>query len=785
MATLQNIGKLKYRGKDGQWHPLPVVVQDAGGGVSTISGKGAPTSETQGKVNQLYRDEDTQRLYICTATDSGYTWAEVSVGVEIDDTSTEQTKVWSAEKCNQLSEEIANKPNVDNQYSTLYMLSPNGTVYKVKISDAGTLYVDGVASDEEILDDLLPGRILAWHDEFDRTELSDAWTHEIGYVRNNEIQYYTNGAENCYVSDSILHLVALKNRPADGYDWSSASIITRQKYAFYRGLIEAKMKITPNVGVWPAFWAKGDSYYCTFNPLNSLGEKWPQCAEVDVCELVGKSPIMRPNIHWYDDLLGSQKSTNTGMGVSVNGDWHIYGWERTDTAFNFYFDRELIGSVDISALPYADELLRAMYIQFNVAVGGGSVGNPDESLTESSCLVDWVRAYLPKDASSILEPTFSLDCGETFALNASKIRYLRPVWDSDAGSNYAVSWASDNTAVATVYGGKVTAISEGTANITATNANGNTATVELTVDAGAVNLIQTIVIKNVPYVLNYGDSITLSAYIEPDYATDKSLTWSSSDTNIATVEDGIVTAVGSGGGTVIITCSSVDGGASATVSVKCNGDIIIDNIDTTNIIAKYTRNGMSTDETWSDDTGNCLTFDFANMSYSSSYKIYYDSPYGYYGRTSTTRTPSIKPTNYFAVCDTPETFTLFFVFYYLGTESSSRQGIGTFTDGSTEFANLAFLSNGAVSISQYATVGNAKDGYNYVAITYDGSTLTARLNSVDNPVSLDITSKSKIGLTGYGQAFGPDDMAGFILYDGIKTTDEISEIFAQLTEMYE
>ena len=78
MATLQNIGKLKYRGKDGQWHPLPVVVQDAGCGVSTISGKGAPTSETQGEVNQLYRDEDTQRLYICTATDGGYTWAEVS-----------------------------------------------------------------------------------------------------------------------------------------------------------------------------------------------------------------------------------------------------------------------------------------------------------------------------------------------------------------------------------------------------------------------------------------------------------------------------------------------------------------------------------------------------------------------------------------------------------------------------------------------------------------------------------------------------------------------------------
>lgn len=91
MATLQNIGALKYRGTDGQWHPLPVVVQDASGGVgvSTISGKGAPTSATQGAVNQLYRDEDTQKLYICTATDGGYTWSEVSGGsVDVDATLT-------------------------------------------------------------------------------------------------------------------------------------------------------------------------------------------------------------------------------------------------------------------------------------------------------------------------------------------------------------------------------------------------------------------------------------------------------------------------------------------------------------------------------------------------------------------------------------------------------------------------------------------------------------------------------------------------------------------------
>ena len=111
MTTLQNIGKLKYRGKDGQWLPLPVVVQDADGSVSTISGKGAPTSATQGKVNQLYRDEDTQRLYICTATDGGYTWAAVSGGgsVDVDATLTQSGKAADAKAAGEAIEKKLDK----------------------------------------------------------------------------------------------------------------------------------------------------------------------------------------------------------------------------------------------------------------------------------------------------------------------------------------------------------------------------------------------------------------------------------------------------------------------------------------------------------------------------------------------------------------------------------------------------------------------------------------------------------------------------------------------------
>lgn len=87
MATLQNLGVLKYRDKYGNWKPLPVVLQNS----RTISGKGQPTESTVGQLNQLYRDESTDKLYICTGVEGGYTWAAVVSDTEDAVTYTAQT----------------------------------------------------------------------------------------------------------------------------------------------------------------------------------------------------------------------------------------------------------------------------------------------------------------------------------------------------------------------------------------------------------------------------------------------------------------------------------------------------------------------------------------------------------------------------------------------------------------------------------------------------------------------------------------------------------------------
>ncbi len=68
--------------------------------------------------------------------------------------------------------------------------------------------------------------------------------------------------------------------------------------------------------------------------------------------------------------------------------------------------------------------------------------------------------------------------------------------------------------------------------------------------------------------LKIGESVTLTATIEPDDADNKNVVWSSSDMNVATVADGVVTAVSVGD--AIITVTTVDGSFTAECNVKVN-----------------------------------------------------------------------------------------------------------------------------------------------------------------------------------------------------------------------
>ena len=137
-------------------------------------------------------------------------------------------------------------------------------------------------------------------------------------------------------------------------------------------------------------------------------------------------------------------------------------------------------------------------------------------------------------------------------------------------TNQKVTWSSNNTTVATVENGKVTAVSGGKANISVTTEDGNhTATCEVTVTVPVtgVTLSQT----ELPLVK--GTTATLTATVSPTDATNKKVIWSSNNSSVATVENGQVTAMSVGNATITVTTE--DGNHTAMCEVVVTAPILV------------------------------------------------------------------------------------------------------------------------------------------------------------------------------------------------------------------
>ena len=127
----------------------------------------------------------------------------------------------------------------------------------------------------------------------------------------------------------------------------------------------------------------------------------------------------------------------------------------------------------------------------------------------------------------------------------------------------SVTWTSSDTKIATVdANGKVTAVAEGAAIITATSVNGKTAQC-IVVVAKKPNPVTSITLNKTTLNITEGNSETLTVTYAPEDADDRTVTWTSSNEDIACVDDeGNVTGIKTG--SAVITATTSNG-----VSVKC------------------------------------------------------------------------------------------------------------------------------------------------------------------------------------------------------------------------
>ncbi|MBQ3543803.1 MAG: Ig-like domain-containing protein [Lachnospiraceae bacterium] len=198
---------------------------------------------------------------------------------------------------------------------------------------------------------------------------------------------------------------------------------------------------------------------------------------------------------------------------------------------------------------------------------------PGRVIPNGDYLTDGGSATLIKnervDDNTVKPTSITVSPTSVSVLEGNTTTVTATVLPTDA-SNKKVTWTSSNDSVATVSGGTITGVSVGTATITAKTSNGLTATVSVTVKENP-NIVKPtgVTVSPTTLTLTEGDASKVTATVAPSNATNKTVTWTSADTSVATVDStGLVTAVGEGSTTITAKTSN---GLTATVSVTVEG----------------------------------------------------------------------------------------------------------------------------------------------------------------------------------------------------------------------
>lgn len=319
---------------------------------------------------------------------------------------------------------------------------------------------------------------LVWSDEFNGTGApdSDKWIYELGYQRNNELQYYTNSTDNTRQIDGNLEIV-LREEAMEGYDYTSGSITTETKADWVYGKIEGRFKVPASQGLWAIFWTMGTD-------IRSVG--WPSCGEIDILEHINNETIQHANAHWSDENGDYTSQSGQIENIDVT-QWHTYSIVWDPSNITYYIDDIQYHQVSIlDGVNGTEEFHAPQYILINLCIGGTWPGDPDATTVLPATLYcDYIRVYkdtdlhIPVTGVSLSPSTATIGLGGIVQLNATT--------EPRGAIDQLMAYSSSNTSVATVNStGLVTGVGEGSATITVTtNDGGYTASSVVTVNNSA------------------------------------------------------------------------------------------------------------------------------------------------------------------------------------------------------------------------------------------------------------------------------------------------------------
>jgi len=255
------------------------------------------------------------------------------------------------------------------------------------------------------------GMTLVWNDEFniDGKPDSTAWRYEKGFVRNNELQWYTS--ENALCRGGVLVIEGRKEKfPNPGFrqgsnDWktnrefiqyTSSSIQTRGKSQWQYGRFEIRARIDTAMGSWPAIWTLG------------VQKQWPSNGEIDIMEFyrIRGIPTILANFAWgtTERWVGKWDDAKPPLTDFTKSDpewvkkFHVWRMDWDENLISIFIDDNLINTVSLSETVNPDgfnPFKQPHYLLLNLALGGNG-GMPYNDFRTIRYEIDYVRIYQNK-----------------------------------------------------------------------------------------------------------------------------------------------------------------------------------------------------------------------------------------------------------------------------------------------------------------------------------------------------------------------------------------------------
>ena len=252
------------------------------------------------------------------------------------------------------------------------------------------------------------GYKLVWNDEFNSDGKPDSsnWDYEIGFKRNNELQWYQPDNAICKNGKLVIEAqrvdIPNPNYKSNSSNWresrkkveyTSSCLITKGKHQWQYGRFEIKARIDTTKGSWPAIWTLG------------IDKPWPSNGEIDLLEFyikdnkqsilanVASGTVTKWKAKW-DSVI-----KDLSYFIKKDPQWvkkfHVWRMDWDEDFIRLYLDDELLNETPLRETINPDGFQpfhQPHYLLLNLAIGSNG-GDPQNSKFPITYEIDYVRVY--------------------------------------------------------------------------------------------------------------------------------------------------------------------------------------------------------------------------------------------------------------------------------------------------------------------------------------------------------------------------------------------------------